>query len=142
MGDAYAHNYFEELAPQNGQITAITVSTSAASQDLQAIGQTAASAADSDKIPQAGAPSGMINRRMSITAVTANLGVVFGPNVGAVSNANAPNLGNTGANTPSCCYFIPAGQERKFFIHPDSRFIGFVGSGAGSIVMCSISRGI
>lgn len=143
MADQYASLYHEELAPKAGEISVINVNTTAASQNLQLCGPQSSSMANSDIIVQnASTAPGILNRRVSFTAVSANVGVIFGPTQASVSSGNAPNIANTGVNGTTVCYLIPSGVTVTWVIHNTTQWMGYVASGNGSLVIAARSRGL
>lgn len=146
MGDRYAQLYFECTAPIAGQIANIPVNTTAASLDLSTLGSTTLSMNNSDQTPQLGQPNlgGLINRMVRFTAVGCTIGLNFGNTNAAVTGTNAPNTGNTNvACIASACEPLLAGDYVDLFIHPDTRWVGYVAaSGTGSLVVRASSRGM
>lgn len=142
----YADLYFECTAPIAGQIANVPVNATAASLDLSTLGSTTLSMNNSDQTPQVGQPNlgGLINRMVRFTAVGCSVGVSFGASNAAVTGNNAPNTANTNvACIASACEPIPAGQFVDLFIHPDTRWLGYVAvSGSGSLVIRASSRGM
>ena len=83
-------------APKAGEISVTNTNTTAANLSLGNIGTATANTYAS---AQQGGPPWCVNRYVRFTANGTAVGVVFGPNVGAVTNANAPNTANVGLAT-------------------------------------------
>lgn len=84
---------------------------------------------------------GFLGHYVMVFADGADAGVIFGPLVANVTGANAPALATQGgAGTAGACFRIPAGQAIKYLLHGDDRFVGFVGSGNGTLRIAQASR--
>jgi hypothetical protein len=79
---------------------------------------------------------------LTISADTgADVGVIFGPSVAAVSGGNAPVLATTGSlvsnvytGVAGTCWRIPAGTSQRFLCAQGvDNAVGIVGSGAGVV---------
>ena len=95
-----------------------------------------------DLLPNELVPTGCVERYTRFEAITANMGVLFGPTSIAVTGANAPNLTATGVNAAGVCVQVPAGTYVDYLITPSTRFVGFVASAAGYINVSPTSKGL
>lgn len=115
--------------PRAGQVTAITVSTSASSQDMTLIGNQTRSLAN-----QWTNTTGAMGKIVVIYADGADLGVITGPTQASVTTSNAPALATTGVNTPGVCFRIQAGTYQAFELSAGmDNWLGFVASGSGTM---------
>lgn len=78
-------------------------------------------------------PKGNVARWVDITADGVDIGIVSGPTAASVTGANAPVLATNGNGAAGTCARIFAGQTQPFYVLPDDRFLGLVGTGAGQI---------
>jgi hypothetical protein len=130
-------------APLAGHISVLSVTNAAASQDLQLCGpQTIDAYLLTDLYePWGQAPLGMMNRMVRYTAVTTTVSILFGATQAAVTAGNAPVIATTGVNTAGCCVPIPAGTYVEHWCTINTRWLGFIGAGNGTLVVTSTSRG-
>jgi hypothetical protein len=130
--------------PYASTISVLTVSAVAASQDLRLLGPltTDQNQSLSDLFEPSGQPPlGLLNRYVRFTAVGTTVSVLFGATTGAVTGGNAPNPATTGINAAGACEPIPAGSYVDLWISPNTQFIGYIGAGAGTLVVRPASRG-
>jgi hypothetical protein len=127
-----------------GQLGAVTVSATAAYLNLALYSQIAEGGAGTAQ--GVGANSlqfGVTWAELSIFALTASLGIVFGSTAASVSGANVPAIATVGTITAGV-YSLPgsgnpgwpiaAGSWQRFLIQGTTDlFMGFVGSGAGTM---------
>ena len=95
-----------------------------------------------DLLPNELNPTGCVERYTRFEAITANMGVLFGPTSVAVTGANAPNLTATGINAAGVCVQVPAGTYVDYLITPSTRFVGFIASASGYINVSPTSKGL
>lgn len=147
-----------------GGIIAITVSTTASYIELDTLFPQLPSAGVSNTVPATNSAytsqlNGACDQFISITATSATVGVVFGPTAASVTTAgslyNAPALAVVGtvsggaytlpaasSGSPGIvCLPIPAGTTVRFRITSyQDKFMGFVGSGAGTLYLYQSSQ--
>lgn len=115
--------------PRAGQVSNISVSTSAGSQDMTLVGNQTRSLAN-----QWQNTTGAMGKIVIIYADGADVGVVFGPNQAAVTGGNAPSLAANGVNVTGGCARIPNGQRRAFELSAGmDNWLGFVASASGTM---------
>ena len=158
----YTKRANEILPPVASQGSVQPGSTTPATLDLSTVGQTVVNMAFADNYPASLAYSGStaqanvvgatlssgkgcIDGYVDFTADGADFGIVFGPTLGAVGGSGAtaaqPSLGATGTNAAGICQRVFAGTTRTFYIHPQHRYLGYVGStGAGYLRIFPSSR--
>lgn len=123
-----------------GQLLAVTVSATASFVELDKLFQPLGTAPTNANYEIAG----VTGQEISIFALTASLGVVFGQTAAAVSGANAPAIATVGTlsgglYTPSGtppAWPIAAGTWQRFLAQSGiDLFLGFVASGAGTMYL-------
>ena len=144
-----ARQYYAKRPPRApqlsvpGSVAPITVSGSASYINLQSfLAQT-----QSDGTAYGTQTKGVLGQRVSITAITATIGIITGKVVGDVTGSNAPNLSNvcTVSNgvvtmVAGACMQIPPGTTLEFIPNASQDvFLGFVGSGAGTMILYQTS---
>jgi hypothetical protein len=95
-----------------------------------------------DLLPNELNPTGCVERYTRFEAITSTAGLLFGPTSLSVTGANAPNLTATGVNAQGVCVQVPAGSYVDYLITPSTRYMGFVGSGAGYVNVSPTSKGL
>jgi hypothetical protein len=134
-------------APIAGLVTNLATSTAAASQDLAAVGQVTSNMRLEGSLPQSssgtvtGSLNGAIGCFVEFYADGADLGLVFGSSLAAVTGSNVPALATTGVNTAGVCLRIPAGTYRTFYITALTRYLGYVASATGNMRIAVTSMG-
>lgn len=131
-------------APFASTISVLSVTNGASSQDLTLCGPqgTDGNMSLADLFEPSGQPAlGCMNRYVRLTAVSTTVSVLFGASQAAVTGGNAPNTGTTGVNTAGCCEPIPPGSYIDVWISTNTRWMGFIGAGNGTLVVRPSSRG-
>jgi hypothetical protein len=134
------------VAAQIGQAGAVTVSATAGVLSLAAYSQQPEGGAGTAQTIGANSLQfGVTWSELSIYALTASLGIVFGPTIASVTGANAPAIATVGTLNGSGIYTPPAssipvawpiaaGTWQRFLIQgTQDLFMGFVASGAGTM---------
>jgi hypothetical protein len=165
MSDLILNLALEFRAPLVGQIAALAVTNAAATADLSGepgaagasasipainsqqatnvlpVKPSAAVSGSSTSTPAELPKPGFVGHFCTFFADGADVGVVFGPTLASVNGGNAPNLATQGnAGTAGACFRIPSGQALRFAVLGDHRFLGFVGSGNGTLRIAISSR--
>lgn len=140
----YTRKANEVTAPVAGQITVIAGALAAGSLDLATTGPTAINMQNADKQPVGDGSgtvtiAGGVDRYVEFYADGVDIGLVFGATAAAVTGANAPVLAQTGTNAAGACMRIPAGIGRSLFIHPATRYVGYVASAATGFLRISVA---
>jgi hypothetical protein len=154
MDSAEILNAAKIIAPYAGWVSALYTSGAAASQDLSLCGQ---QGVDPDLLPDiyaqlmgrgSGNFTGLLGRYCRFSAYSATAGaaiwVVQGPTLASVTGANAPVIPVTtasvinGAGVPEP---IVAGTYVDWYVTVSTRFIGFIGSSAGWLIVRPSSVG-
>lgn len=84
---------------------------------------------------------GLLGRFVRLRAVSATVGFIMGPTQASVSGANAPVLTATGVNAVGGCDQLSPGEWIDLSISVSTRWIGFVGSAAGTLILRPSSTG-
>lgn len=149
-----ARRYFARGGPRASQLgipgstIVLPVSTSASYVNLQALLAQAPTQTNSTAFGDQ--TNGVQGVRIVLQAVTATVGVILGKAVGDVTGANAPVLANQTTLTAglvtlvagTCWPILPGATLELEPSLTQDFFLGFVGSGTGSLALfqCSISN--
>lgn len=137
-----------------GTVACLPVTTGAVFVDLKAlfaqVSSQASSSAFSDQV------NGVLGVRVCLQAITATVGIVVGNSVADVTGTNAPVLAAQGTLTAAGIYAPPVGGGSCWQISPagiiefepafsasggyQDRYLGFVGSGSGSLLLFQCSN--
>ena len=147
MGDQYAKDFHEPLAPIAGAITVLNCNTTANNINLATCGVvsgTNMASAGLGVVPQLqGTTTGYMQKMVRFIATGNSVAVCFGPNVGAVTNNGAPNTANFGVNVLGGAVIIPANTPIDYWIHPDTMWMGYVATpGVATLTIHARSRGM
>jgi hypothetical protein len=150
MDSAEILNAAKIIAPYAGWVSALYTSGAAASQDLSLCGQ---QGVDPDLLPDIYSPlmgrgsgnfTGLLGRYVRLTAVGATIWVVQGPTQASVTGGNAPVIPVTtasvinGAGVPEP---ITSTFYVDWYVTVSTRWIGFIGSAAGYLIVRPSSVG-
>jgi hypothetical protein len=140
MGDQFAADYRETLAPVAGQVVVLNCNTTANSLNLANCGVLSVNAIQGNMRPELqGTSTGLVQRFVEFTAVGNTVYVCFnGSNAGVTGNY-APNAANFGTNVLGGGIPIAAGVTKRWLIHPDTSWLGYVGSNANAVLTISAS---
>ncbi|HEY6783598.1 MAG TPA: hypothetical protein VI159_01530 [Gemmatimonadales bacterium] len=108
--------------PRAGQITALAVTTVAASASLLTMGNQTANQANANTLN-----IGLPGHYITLYADGGDVYILFGPDQASVSSGNAPSPTATGANATGACFVIPTGVAMN--VRPESnvdQWIGYV----------------
>lgn len=148
------------IAPYGGAISYLYTSGAAASQDLSAIGfqqpiadnggfpgPDVVAPIEGTQVTLVGGVSpqqGLLGRYVRFTAYSANIWIVQGPTLASVTSVNAPvlpagtsSLLNAAGNSEP----IFAGTWVDLWVSQSTRFLGYLGSGAGWLIVRPSSVG-
>lgn len=144
MSDVIADNANRITAPYAGWITMLTTSTVATYQDLQVCGPQAFTNTPNlvDMLVNESAPTGCVGRYVRFEAITSTLGLLFSNSTLNVTGSYAPSLTATGVNANGVCVQVTPGNYVDYWISPSTRYVGFVASGTGNIIISPTSRGV
>jgi hypothetical protein len=84
---------------------------------------------------------GLLGRFVRLRAVGATVGFIMGPTQASVTGANAPSLSATGVNATGGCDQLSPGEWIDLNISVSTRWIGFIGSGSGTLILRPSSTG-
>jgi hypothetical protein len=136
------------IAAYQPWISVLVVSAVAATQDLSLLGQVGAPDPGLlvdiyDETQRSSIGRGLLGMWVRFRLVTATgAGLVFGPSVGSVSGANAPVLANTGVNgATGVCDQLVVNEWQDLWVSVNTRWLGFIGSGAGTLIVRPSSKG-
>ena len=131
-------------------ISVLAVTTAASTQDQTLLGQVSQSPDPAllvdiyDETQRASIGRGLLGMwvRYRNTSSSAIIGFVHGPTSASVSGANAPVLANTGINgATGVCDQLVANEWQDLWVSVNTRWLGLVGSAAGTLMIRPSSKG-
>lgn len=124
-------------APVAGKIAckAVSAVADASGLDLATVGDVGSSNFGTNNRPTLtdGTGPGCVGHYASFYADGADVYVIFGATQAAVTGANVPVIATNGVNATGVAWKIAKDTFQPFKINPDTRWVGFIGSGAGQL---------